>query len=100
MQAAGFLKRKFMPEKDVPTWTERTWPSRDHAVRNQPGLRSRLEKILYSGTLDKTGFLDTEKLKKNLPRWAAGENVPGVSGDLAQTLLTTGVFLSQEPFEK
>lgn len=93
-QAAGFLKRRIQGDSvDVPSWKERTWPSRDHAVRDQETLRKEAVSIVSSGVLEPLDFLDHAKLRADIPRWLDGDDVPGVSGDLVQTILTIGAFL-------
>ncbi len=95
-QVAGFVKRRIIPEPEKPEWCERTWPSRDHALRHQESLQLAVRELLADNTLAMTGFLDIDKLRRDIPRWMDGEDVFGVSGDLVQTLLTLGTFLRQE----
>lgn len=92
-QLAGAVKRKIFPKDDKPEWMERTWPSREHALRNQPGLKNAVIDLCKSDTLEEAGFLDVQKIRGEFPRWLNGENIPGISGDLVQTMLTLGTFL-------
>jgi asparagine synthetase B (glutamine-hydrolysing) len=96
-QIAGFFKRRVIPEKKHPEgeWAERTWPSREYALRTQKGLKYALKKLCESDVLDVLEFLDTEKIRDGFPRWADGEDVPGISGDFVQAVLTAGTFLKQ-----
>lgn len=94
-QAAGFVKRRIIPEKEKPAWTERTWMSREHALRNQQILQNAVDELCKSDILEQINFLDIKKIKESFPRWMKGENVEGLSGDLVQTILTTGTFLKQ-----
>lgn len=94
-QLAGALKRRIFPEARKPAWAERTWPTRDYALRNQQGLKDAVLELCKSDILEKPGFLDMEKVRKLFPRWIEGENIIGVSGDLVQTVLTMGTFLKQ-----
>ena len=92
-QLAGFLKRRIFPEKQNPAWTERTWPSREHALRNQPILKNAVLALCQSDTLDEIDFLDIKKIRAEFPRWLNGEDIPGISGDLVQTVLSLGTFI-------
>lgn len=94
-QLTGFVKRRFIPEKTVPTWQERTWPARDVALRTQESLKKALKQLCESDTFEKLDFLDNKKIKSDVPKWIDGEDIPGFSGDLVQTLLTLGTFLEQ-----
>lgn len=96
-QIAGFIKRRIFPESQNPEeWAERTWPTRDYALRNQKALKEVVKSLCDSGTLEQLGFLNMDKLRKDFPRWIDGENIEGISGDLVQTILTMGTFLEQE----
>ena len=92
-QLTTFLKHRIFPEKKKPEWMERTWPSREHALRNQPLLKKAVLSLCKSDALEKTEFLDIEKIRDEFPRWLNGENIPGISGDLVQTVLSMGTFL-------
>lgn len=94
-QLAGFAKRRIFPEKqDADTeWAERTWPTRDYALRNQSLLKNEVKELCGSDTLECLDFLDMPKIRADIPRWLDGENIAGVSGDLVQTILTLGTFL-------
>ncbi len=92
-QLAGAVKRKIFPKEEKPEWMERTWPSREHALRSQPRLKEAVNDLCRSDVLEEAGFLDTAKIKDEFPRWLEGENIPGISGDLVQTVLTLGTFL-------
>ncbi len=92
-QLAGAFKRKFFPEKDNPSWMERTWPDREYALRSQPTLKNAVIDLCTSETLEDIDFLDIQKIRDEFPRWLEGENIPGISGDLVQTILTLGTFL-------
>lgn len=94
-QIAGFIKRRIVPEKQKETWQERTWPLRADALRSQKSLKDAVKALCSSDTFEQLDFLDIQKLKHDIPKWIDGENVPGVSGDLVQTLLTMGTFLEQ-----
>jgi asparagine synthetase B (glutamine-hydrolysing) len=95
-QVVGGIKRRIVREPERPEWCERTWPSRDHALRQQETLQLAVRELLADDTLAMTGFLDLEKLRRDIPRWMDGEKVFGMSGDLVQTLLTLGTFLAQK----
>ncbi|OGV35323.1 MAG: hypothetical protein A2020_06275 [Lentisphaerae bacterium GWF2_45_14] len=97
-QIAGFAKRRIFPERQDADkeWAERTWPTRDYALRNQETLKNAVKSLCSSDTLDSLGFFDMTKLKKDFPKWIDGENVEGVSGDLVQTVLTIGTFLNMK----
>ncbi len=92
-QITSFLKHRIFPENAKPEWTERTWPSRDHALRNQPILKKAVTDLCKSDTLEEADFIDIQKIRDELPRWIDGEDIPGISGDLVQTVLTLGTFL-------
>ena len=94
-QLATFVKHRFVAEKENPAWMERTWPSRSDALRNQISLKTAVEKLCQSDIFEQLDFLDTKKLYSDVPKWLNGENIPGLSGDLVQTLLTIGTFLEQ-----
>lgn len=94
-QLAGFIKRRFIPEEKKPEWTERTWPERKDALRNDSILLKAVDDLCNSDILDRVDFLDTSKIREQFPRWLKGENIPGISGDLVQTILTMGTFLEQ-----
>ena len=94
-QLSGFIKRRIIPEKSVPSCQERTWPAREGALRQQDSLKNAVKKLCESDTLDKLDFLDINKIRKDVPKWIDGENIPGLSADLVQTLLTMGTFLEQ-----
>lgn len=95
-QLAGAIKRRIFPVDEKPAWAERTWPTRDHALRNQQGLKVAVRELCNSEVLEQLDFLDTEKIKKLFPRWIDGENIRGISGDLVQTVLNAGTFLKQK----
>lgn len=92
-QLTNFLKHRIFPEKEKPEWTERTWPSREHALRSQPILKNAVLDLCKSDTLEEIDFLDIKKIRNEFPRWLEGENIPGISGDLVQTVLSLGTFL-------
>ncbi|MFA6292654.1 MAG: asparagine synthase-related protein [Victivallales bacterium] len=92
-QLTNFLKHRIFPEKEKPEWTERTWPSREDALRSQPALKNAVLELCKSGTLEEIDFLDMEKIRDEFPRWLEGEDIPGISGDLVQTVLSLGTFL-------
>lgn len=94
-QLAGALKRRILRQKEKETWEERTWPSREHALRNQATLKSAVLELCANDTLEQLEFLDLAKVKSDIRRWVQGEDVPGVSGDLVQTILNIGTFLNQ-----
>jgi asparagine synthetase B (glutamine-hydrolysing) len=94
-QLAGFIKRRIIPEEEKPEWQERTWPERQDALREQDLLKQAINDLCVSDTLEQIDFLDIGKIRKDIPKWLDGENVPGVSGDLVQTILTMGTFLEQ-----
>ena len=93
-QLAGALKRRIIPEPRKPEWMERTWPERDDTIRQQPALKDAVKKLCASDTLEALGFLDMDLIGKDIPEWLDGGAPQGVSGDLVQTLLTMGTFLS------
>lgn len=97
-QLAGFAKRRIFPEKQDADkeWAERTWPTRDYALRNQQSLKDAVKKLCASDTLECLGFFDMPKLRNDFSRWLEGENIPGMSGDLVQTVLTLGTFLNMK----
>jgi hypothetical protein len=92
-QIASFIKHRFVPEEQKPEWQERTWPSRDDAIRSQKLLKDAVISLSSSGILEQLDFLDMDRIRKDIPKWIEGENIPGFSGDLVQTLLTMGTFL-------
>ena len=92
-QLTGFLKHRLFPEKQKPEWTERTWPSREDALRSQPILKTAVLELCHSDTLEEIDFLDIEKIRDEFPRWLNGEDIQGISGDLVQTVLSLGTFL-------
>jgi asparagine synthetase B (glutamine-hydrolysing) len=92
-QLTNFLKHRIFPEKEKPEWTERTWPSREDALRSQPILKNAVLELCKSDTLEEIDFLDIEKIRNEFPRWLEGEDIPGISGDLVQTVLSLGTFL-------
>jgi asparagine synthetase B (glutamine-hydrolysing) len=92
-QITNFLKHRIFPEKEKPEWTERTWPSREDALRSQPLLKKAVLDLCKSDTLEGIDFLDIKKIRDEFPRWLEGENIPGISGDLVQTMLSLGTFL-------
>ena len=94
-QLAGFIKRKFIPEEQKPEWHERTWPERGDALRQDELLKNAVKDLCASETLSKFDFLNTKKIKDEIPRFLEGEDIPGISGDLVQTLLTMGTFMQQ-----
>jgi asparagine synthetase B (glutamine-hydrolysing) len=94
-QIAGALKRRILGQKDWEEWTERTWPSREFALQNYPSLKNAALEIINSNTLEQISFLDIGKIREEFPRWLNGEKVPGISGDLVQTIVTIGTFLTQ-----
>lgn len=94
-QLAGFIKRRFIPEEQKPEWQERTWPERGDALRQDELLKKAVKDLCSSDTLQKFNFLNTKKIKDEIPRFLDGEDVPGISGDLVQTLLTMGTFIEQ-----
>ena len=87
------MTRRLFPKDEKPEWMERTWPSREHALRNQPVLKDAVLSLCKSETLEEAEFLDIAKIRDEFPRWLDGENIPGVSGDLVQTVLSLGTFL-------
>jgi hypothetical protein len=96
-QIAGFIKRRIFPEnQNLEEWAERTWPTRDYALRKEKVLREVVKSLCQSGTLEQLDFLDMDKLRRDFPRWIDGERIEGISGDLVQTILTMGTFLEQE----
>lgn len=92
-QLTNFLKHRIFPEKEKPEWTERTWPSREDTLRGQPVLKKAVIDLCNSDTLGQIEFLDIHKVRDEFPRWLEGENIPGISGDLVQTVLSLGTFL-------
>ncbi|HCE45618.1 MAG TPA: hypothetical protein DET40_18915 [Lentisphaeria bacterium] len=92
-QLTSFLKHRIFPENAKPEWTERTWPSREHALRNQPDLKNAVLELCKSDALEQIEFLDIQKVREEFPRWLDGEDIPGISGDLVQTMLSLGTFL-------
>lgn len=96
-QAAGFLKRRICCENGThPPWrTERTWPSKDYALRNQISLKNAVKELCDSNVLEQLGFLDMNKIRKLIPEWIEGKEINGVSGSFIQALLTAGTFLKQ-----
>jgi hypothetical protein len=94
-QIAASIKRRIFFEKDDSEWEERTWPLRDFALRDQQILRQAVKELLDSDILEIPGFFDLKKARADFSKWIDGENVPGVSGDLVQTVLTLGTFLKQ-----
>jgi asparagine synthetase B (glutamine-hydrolysing) len=92
-QIIGAFKRRISGQKDWEEWTERTWPSREYALRRQNTLKNAAHEIISSGVFEKLDFLEAEKIKKEIPRWLEGEKIQGISGDLVQTLITIGTFL-------
>jgi hypothetical protein len=90
-----FIKHRFVPEKQVPAWKERTWPSRSDALKNQKSLKEAVLSLSASKKLENLDFLDISKLHSDIKQWMSGENIPGISGDFLQTLLTMGTFLEQ-----
>jgi len=92
-QLATFVKHRFVPEKQLPAWKERTWPSRTDALRNQKSLKEAVLALSDSNTLEKLTFLDIGKVHSDIKKWLDGENISAISGDLVQTLLTIGTFL-------
>lgn len=94
-QLAGFIKRRFIPEEQKPEWQERTWPERGDALRQDELLKQAVKDLCASETLANFDFLDVRKIKDEVPKWLDGEDIPGISGDLVQTLLTMGTFMEQ-----
>jgi asparagine synthetase B (glutamine-hydrolysing) len=94
-QIAGALKRRILGQKDWEEWTERTWPSREFALQNYPSLKNAALEIINSNTLEQISFLNIKKIRDEFPRWLNKEKVPGISGDLVQTIVTIGTFLKQ-----
>jgi asparagine synthetase B (glutamine-hydrolysing) len=94
-QLAGAVKRRIIPEPRKPEWMERTWPSRDDATRQQETLRRALRAVFASGILDSLDFLDLRLLGDEMGRWADGENLPHISGDFIQAILSVGILLRQ-----
>jgi asparagine synthetase B (glutamine-hydrolysing) len=94
-QLMTFIKHRFVPEKQVPAWKERTWPSRSDALKNQKSLKEAVLSLSASKKLENLDFLDISKLHSDIKQWMSGENIPGISGDFLQTLLTMGTFLEQ-----
>jgi asparagine synthetase B (glutamine-hydrolysing) len=92
-QLAGSVRNRIFPKEQKPEWMERTWPSREHALRNQTVLKDAVLSLCKSDTLEETDFLDIKKIRDEFPRWLNGEDVPGISGDLVQTVLSLGTFL-------
>jgi len=95
-QFANAAKRRLLCEKDYEEWTQRTWPSREAALRNQKSLKNAVLEIINSDTLEQLDFLDLGKIRSEFPPWLDGKKVPGISGDLVQTIVTMGTFLSVE----
>jgi asparagine synthase (glutamine-hydrolysing) len=94
-QLAGFVKHRFIPEDDKPEWQERTWPERHDAIRSDVVLKNTVIALCAEDSiLNQLEFLDMKQLRKDLPAWIQGDNVPGVSGDLVQTLITMYTFLT------
>lgn len=92
-QIGGFIKRRFAREEGKSEWMERTWPSREYALRNQKTLNDAVNEICGSKVLEQLDFLDCKKINDEFPRWLKGEDIPGISGDFVQTVLTLGTFL-------
>ena len=93
-QLAGFLKRRIVPETEKGAeWQERTWPSRDYALREQESLKKAVKKLCSSDIFEQLNFLNMNKIRTDVPKWIDGEDIAGISGDLVQTLLTLGTFL-------
>ncbi|MBN1863874.1 MAG: hypothetical protein JW808_03125 [Victivallales bacterium] len=98
-QLYSAIRRRISRKGDYEAWTERTWPSREHALRNQQPLKNAALDIIRSDTLEQLDFLDVAKVRDQVPRWLDGENIPQISGDIVQTLTTMGTFLSPETLE-
>ncbi len=94
-QVFNAARRRMLAEKDFESWTERTWPSREHALRKQESLKKAVMSILDSETLEQLEFLDMDKVRTKISKWLEGANVPEVSGDLVQTITTIGTFLEE-----
>ena len=94
-QLAGFEKRRIIPEEQKPEWHERTWPERQDALREDTLLKTAVKDLCKSDVLEQLDFIDIKKIREEFPRWIDGENIPGISGDLVQTILTMGTFLEQ-----
>ncbi len=94
-QIFNAIKRRYLAEKDFESWTERTWPSREYAIRKQNSLKKSVNEIIKSNILEKLDFLDFSKIADSVPRWLEGEEVAGLSGDFIQTIITMGTFLKQ-----
>lgn len=92
-QLARAAKRRLTFQKDYEEWRERTWPSREYALKNQSTLKNAALEIINSGILETLKFLDHDKIRKTIPRWLNGEKIPGISGDLVQTLVSIGTHL-------
>jgi asparagine synthetase B (glutamine-hydrolysing) len=92
-QLAGSVRNRMFPKEQKPEWMERTWPSREHALRNQTVLKNAVLSLCKSDTLGEADFLDIKKIRNEFPRWLNGEDIPGISGDLVQTVLSMGTFL-------
>ncbi|HPO90023.1 MAG TPA: asparagine synthase-related protein [Victivallales bacterium] len=93
-QIFNTAKRRILAEKDFESWMERTWPSREYALRKQNSLKSAVMELIQSDIFDQLEFLDIKKIKNDFPNWLMGENITGVSGDLVQTITTIGTFLN------
>jgi len=92
-QLANAAKRRILCEKDYEEWTQRTWPSREVALRNNKSLKNAALDIINSNVLEQLDFLDLGKIRSEFPNWLDGKKVPGISGDLVQTIVTMGTFL-------
>lgn len=92
-QIAKAAKRRLTMSEDKEEWRERTWPSREFALKNQKSLKTAALELVQSGVFETLSFLDCGKIRKSVPAWLNSEKVPGVSGDLVQTLVSIGTFL-------
>lgn len=91
-QILNATKRRIFGEKDFKSWTERTWPSREYALRTQLSLKNATLQILDSDVIAQLEFINTQKLRSQLTKWLDGDNVSDVSGDFVQTIITIGTF--------
>jgi len=93
-QLAFILRNRFRSSKaDIPGWKERSWPSREYIFRNEGIYADELRDIAESEILAQIPFLNTAKLKQDIPAWLEGQEVPEMGADFLQLILTIGAFL-------
>ncbi len=94
-QLSGYVKRRIFPEKEIPRWQERTWPSREHALRNQKELKDSVMSICAGGATGLDRILDGAQIGTAVPAFLEGENKGKAGADFVQALLTAGTFLKR-----